>query len=322
MHWYHGSPNVCWGSSRLGCRPPCRPEGRCRVHDTRCRRERERTRRESGARTGDGRRGVEPELHRPDLRKDSRRGESLSRSRRHGLLRGVPTAGQTGPRGRDVGIEGLVFGLAEAGVLTSAQIEALNTAVADGSLAGDDSLLNFAVEFDERPVPARVIAEALLATHGFHFGPAGVHVRPGDTVLFSAESPDHAVTVYHEGHGRQNRVPDGVGPISSPLVPVGGYWLFRFETTGVYDVYCPPHDPFGMNMRVVVSEGDTVPPLDVEQTGRPPTAENALPSILGGLDPNVPSSAEVLASDALDPAEIVAEGTVPWHRVVDEHRQG
>mgnify|MGYP006280775777 CR=1 FL=1 len=221
-----------------------------------------------------------------------------------------------------IGIEGLVFGLAEAGVLTSAQIEALNTAVADGSLAGDDSLLDFAVEFDERPVPARVIAEALLATHGFHFGPAGVHVRPGDTVLFSAESPDHAVTVYHEGHGRQNRVPDGVGPISSPLVPVGGYWLFRFETTGVYDVYCPPHDPFGMNMRVVVSEGDTVPPLDVEQTGRPPTAENALPSILGGLDPNVPSSAEVLASDALDPAEIVAEGTVPWHRVVDEHRQG
>jgi hypothetical protein len=175
-------------------------------------------------------------------------------------------------------------------------------------------------------------------------------------VLFGAEAPDHAVAAYHERHGRQNRVPDGIGPIASPLVPVGGYWLYHFPVEGVYDLYCPPHQTFGMAMRVVVyggddaengddgmddagtdgnggdgsdgdsdgSDGDShgagIPAPSIEQTGRPPQAENAIAGILGGLDPNLPSSIEVLESDALEPATVVESGRVSWETVVAEHR--
>jgi hypothetical protein len=55
-------------------------------------------------------------------------------------------------------------------------------------------------------------------------------------------------------------------------------------------------------------------------TGRPPDEENFLPIILGGLDPNLPSAAAVLDSDALDPENIVSEGAVSWETVVEEYR--
>lgn len=70
-------------------------------------------------------------------------------------------------------------------------------------------------------------------THGFHFAPAGLHVQPGDVILFSGETPDHAVAASHERHGRQHTVPDGVGPKTSPLIPVGGYWLIKLTEPGV-----------------------------------------------------------------------------------------
>lgn len=118
-------------------------------------------------------------------------------------------------------------------------------------------------------------------------------------------------------------MPGSVGPISSPLVPVGGYWLYRFEEEGVYDLYCPPHEVFGMVLRVVVCDGCTAgdaPLLEIADTGRPPDAESLLSLVLGGVDPNIPSAAEALNSDALLPENIVTEGAVGWHEVVDEHR--
>jgi plastocyanin len=225
-----------------------------------------------------------------------------------------------------IGIPGLLFAVAGAGGLSQATTESINEEVADGEVRADRlhrPHASVTVQGQEGPesVTVREIAHAVAETTGFHFGPAGLAVEPGDVVLFSAESPDHAVAAFHERHGRQNRVPDGVGPFSSPLVPVEGLWLHRFDEPGVYDVYCPPHAVFGMVMRIVVHDGSgEVPSLSVEDTGRPPEAENTLPSILGGLDPNVPSSREVLTSDLLDPEHVVSEGAVSWHDVVADHR--
>ncbi|ELZ94168.1 hypothetical protein C440_11123 [Haloferax mucosum ATCC BAA-1512] len=223
-----------------------------------------------------------------------------------------------------IDIPGLVFALAGQGVLTEETIGNLNAAVEDGELtAGEltdpDAEVTVQTQGGPMTVTIEEIAELLIDTLAFNFDPAGLAVKPGDIVLFSAETPDHAVAAYHERHGRQNRVPDDVGPFSSPLVPVGGYWLYRFETTGVYDVYCPPHEAFGMVMRIVVCD-DGVPEPSVEETGRPPEAESLFPIVLGGLDPNIPSPAEVLASAALSPENIVDQGTVSWNHVVEEHR--
>jgi plastocyanin len=189
-----------------------------------------------------------------------------------------------------------------AGGLSTETTAAVNEAVADGSLEGDDIPDGGPMVGGER-IPAEAVAQSLVDTVGFHFDPA------------------HGVAVYHEGHGRQNRVPDGVGPMASPLVPAGGYWLAQFETEGVYDFYCPAHQTLGMAGRFVVWDGSgDVPALDVENTGRPPQLENVMPAILGGLDPNLPSSADALASGPLAPQHIVDEGSVSWEAVVEAHR--
>lgn len=213
------------------------------------------------------------------------------------------------------------------GVLSDATLRNVNEAAADGSVdEGELSSPNsdVAVQLPDgstESVTVREIAERLAATLGFYFEPAGLRVSPGDVVLYGAEAPDHGVTAYHERHGRQQRVPEGAEPTSSPIVPVGGYWLYRFEEEGVYDLYCPPHEPFGMVQRVVVTddEGD-VPEQTVAATGRPPEEMNNVASILGGLDPNLPSAMAALESEALDPERIAAEGTVSWAAVVEEHR--
>jgi plastocyanin len=225
-----------------------------------------------------------------------------------------------------IDLPGLLFAVVEQELLSVETLNSINEDVADGEVT-PGNLHNPETELsvhlpdgNTTGVTVEGVARLLAGTVGFHFEPAGLHVEPGSVVLFSAETPDHGVAPYHARHGRQNRVPDGVGPFASPLIPVGGYWLFCFSTPGVYDCYCPPHDPFGMVFRVVVSDGEGVPDPNVENTGRPPPGANELPSVLGGLDPNVPSSLAALNSEALAPATIVEDGAVSWETVVASHR--
>lgn len=78
-----------------------------------------------------------------------------------------------------------------------------------------------------------------------------------------------------------------------------------------------------MILRFVVHGGNGgVPSISIENTGRPPEAENALPMVLGGLDPNLPSAREALNADVLDPENIVTNGPIPWDDVMMEHRGG
>jgi plastocyanin len=93
----------------------------------------------------------------------------------------------------------------------------------------------------------------------FHFAPSGLHVERGDVVQFTATDPDHTVTAYHPGFGFQRRVPEEVPPFSSPVLNAGGAWLYEFEETGVYDMYCGPHHVLGMVMRIVSGDVDGAP---------------------------------------------------------------
>ncbi|MEF8812879.1 MAG: plastocyanin/azurin family copper-binding protein [Halovenus sp.] len=100
-----------------------------------------------------------------------------------------------------------------------------------------------------------------------HFAPSGLHVDAGDIVQFTFDSPEHTVTAYHRDHFWQHRVPEGAHPFSSPVVTVGGAWLYRFEEPGVYDIDCAPHNVFGMVMRLVVG--------DVDEEAYPPSVEDS-----------------------------------------------
>ena len=140
----------------------------------------------------------------------------------------------------------------------------------------------------------------------FYFEPAGLYVEPGDTVRFLAESPHHTVTAYHPLQGKPQRVPDGVEPFSSPMVPVGESWEYTFEVPGVYDVWCGPHEMYGMVMRIVVGEASG-PGTEASEDFGPEGTYGAAGTVL--MDP------------ALDPLNIIELQAVSWSEVSDEAKE-
>lgn len=97
----------------------------------------------------------------------------------------------------------------------------------------------------------------------FHFHKAGLYVEPGDIVKWEFVFPEHMVAAYHPRMGRQQRVPENTPSFGSPVMSQGDFWLYQFNTPGVYDMFCPPHEEYGMAMRVVVGDGNeyiTTPP--------------------------------------------------------------
>jgi plastocyanin len=130
----------------------------------------------------------------------------------------------------------------------------------------------------------------------FLFDPMGFQVAPGDAVSFLFSTPEHSVTAYHPAQGRQRRIPEGLPPFTSPVLPAGRRWVYQFDQPGVYDLLCAPHEVFGMVARVVVAEEGTVPELDVSEGGRPPAG----------------FAGAVLDDPMMTPENVVENGSVAW----------
>ncbi len=131
----------------------------------------------------------------------------------------------------------------------------------------------------------------------FFFQPTGLFVEPGDTVHFIADTPHHTATAYHEQHVKLQRVPEGVEPFSSPVIPIGQSWNYTFTKVGVYDIWCGPHEQYGMAMRIVV--GDATGP------GAEPVADFSPEGAFA-------TAGTVLNDPALEPLNIMAVGLVMW----------
>jgi len=173
-------------------------------------------------------------------------------------------------------------------------VAALSAALLLGSIALAQTRHEVTMHIDPvegRPVPV------------FYFEPVGLLIQPGDTVDFVAVSPHHTATAYHAQHVKSHRVPDGVEPFSSPIVPVGQTWSYTFTVPGTYDIWCGPHEHYGMVMRIVV--GAAGGPAEEPADDFSPVGTYAL----AGLVLNLPE----LAS-----ARIVELGSVPWS---DVHEQ-
>jgi len=153
------------------------------------------------------------------------------------------------------------------------------------------------------------------ATMPFHFAPTGLKVDEGDIVRFDFDTPEHTVTAYHEGQGRQQRVPDDNPPFSSPVINAGGFWLYEFDSPGTYDLFCTPHELFGMVMRIVVGDPSdpdydgTFGPAGQPPKPRPPASRPEL-TALGVTSWPFPTAAEVLTTDALTVSNIASSGSV------------
>ena len=97
---------------------------------------------------------------------------------------------------------------------------------------------------------------------------------------------------------------DGEGPVPDT-------WLHAFETPGVYDLLCSPHEGYGMAMRVVVG--------DVTETEFETSNPENLPEPRAGP---VGLARVTLTDPALEPSNIVSEGTVPWEMLESNQQSG
>jgi len=156
----------------------------------------------------------------------------------------------------------------------------------------------------------------------FHFDPVGLHVEPGEVVHWVAETDwslengnptgyiagDHTITAYSPVVSRQQRIPEGATPFSSPMIGVDVSWYYEFETPGVYDMYCGPHEDLGMVMRIVVGDvTDTSNFGDGYDPNSPPGPDN--PPLFDQVKP-LGAAPDVLAN--LDPQTILDDGKIEW----------
>lgn len=142
----------------------------------------------------------------------------------------------------------------------------------------------------------------------FHFKPMGLQIEPGDIVRFNFTTPEHTVTGYHQDQGRVNRVPNDVPPFSSPVMAGGGFWLYQFDSPGTYDMFCAPHEVFGMVMRLVVGDpnGEDYDG-EFEPTGRPPFSRAEL-NFVGIPEFPFPTPHAVFQTDAMSVDSIQTAG--------------
>ena len=87
------------------------------------------------------------------------------------------------------------------------------------------------------------------------FDPDVVWLEAGGTVTFVNESGSHSATAYAEANGKPNRIPEGAAAFDSGfLAEQGAEFEHTFETEGVYDYFCIPHEALGMVGTIVVGE--------------------------------------------------------------------
>ncbi len=182
----------------------------------------------------------------------------------------------------------------------------------------------------------------------FFFEPTGLAIEPGDTVKFDYVTPHHTVTAYHPAFGYRPRVPEGTPPFSAPVLPAGGYWLYTFEHEGVYDYHCGPHEAFGHAGRIVAGSAkgfEPLPDLCAEQGGggtseaetpmegggetETPAGETETPGDgggeggEGGEEARLPflTAHTVLSDPAMDPENIMEQGSVSWDDLDPKSKQ-
>jgi plastocyanin len=113
-----------------------------------------------------------------------------------------------------------------------------------------------------------------------HFAPHAVWIEPGGTVTWTNESGQHDAVAYHpDNDDKPRRMPEDAEPWGTDLLTEeGASASHTFETEGVYDYFCTPHESVGMVGTVIVGEPDPheQPALEEPHHSLPDGARNEL----------------------------------------------
>lgn len=110
---------------------------------------------------------------------------------------------------------------------------------------------------DETDSTSESAAEVTMMTNdsGTHFEPHVVEIEPGETVTWTLKSGSHTTTAYAPSNDKPQRIPDDAEAWDSGTVDEQGITFeHTFETKGIYDYYCRPHENTGMIGSVVVGD--------------------------------------------------------------------
>lgn len=116
----------------------------------------------------------------------------------------------------------------------------------------------------------------------YHFEPHIVRVKKGGTVSFVNESGSHSSTAYHPDNDGPLRMPDSATAWDSgSLSDAGEEFEHTFQTEGVYDFFCTPHESVGMVGSVIVGEPDAhgQPALEPPQESLPEKTREKITSL-------------------------------------------
>lgn len=171
-----------------------------------------------------------------------------------------------------------------AGCGASATEADSDTPDADGNAGGptdaETETVSTATATSTPSISETVEVEMITDNKGSYFDPKGLLIDAGTTVRFINESGSHSTTAYHPDNGdKPLRIPKEATPWDSGIIAdPDETFEVTFETPGVYDYYCTPHEMLAMVGRIVVAEPQggpgTTPPQNL-----PPAATEALPPV-------------------------------------------
>lgn len=118
------------------------------------------------------------------------------------------------------------------------------------------------------------------------FRPGGLLIQPGQTVRwFNREAANvHTVTAYHPDNGKPLRISAKAESWNSDYLMPGESFAHAFNTPGVYDYFCIPHEHAGMVGRIVVGEADaSIEPYADTDALLPAAAVAGFPSVVSIL---------------------------------------
>lgn len=120
---------------------------------------------------------------------------------------------------------------------------------------------------DDLQSEPELVATQLASDQGggtYVFDPSIAWVETGAQVTWNIRNADHSITAYHPDNDHSLRIPDGAASFDSGILSSGDTFSHTFETAGVYNYFCLPHESLGMVGLVIAgSPGDgpgTQPP--------------------------------------------------------------
>jgi len=157
----------------------------------------------------------------------------------------------------------------ETETTASATTTAQTTASSDSESPPGADQLGGPDDLQSAPTVEVVTLDSDAGAGQFVFTPAVVWVVSGATVAWEWTSGSHSVTSYHPDNADHSlRVPSETSAFDSGVESAEATFEHTFETPGVYNYYCTPHEGLGM-VGLVIVEGPnggpgTTSPEDVQ----------------------------------------------------------